>query len=435
MKKFTYILIAALSVLNCGCNDDLARDIISEPIVTEDNAYVDLCITVAANNCFAPGSAQSRAEEDEEQQSEQIFSFQPGIPPYEDIHSLRVIMLDDNKVEYNEFLKGFDLSSTQEVKNIRLRTKPGGKRRLYLIANEAALYDLMNTEDFDFSELAPGDRIFPQLFSILTINASKAGLPLFDNGMTYVPMTEFFDVDISEIPEDWTDDMGPFTQMESMFVTRTAVKFSFIFQDKPPYKVGEDYQITDIKIHSTALSEYLFPHNLTYYPPKNLDFLDRQVVNFSTPSDVSGVANINIKPQEYEDEDNYSILDEDRYDGILKAGDRIFTYDSPAYFPETKITGTCTMDVTVKWLDNGDTETFEGLQLNNLPYGGLPRNTHVLVIISAGEHKLNANVRLVPYIGVELEPLFGFDKLVPGDKSNGEEETPENPETPETENP
>ena len=45
--------------------------------------------------------------------------------------------------------------------------------------------------------------------------------------------------------------------------------------------------------------------------------------------------------------------------------------------------------------------------LENLPT--LPRNTHVIVNMTLSQSELTAVVELVPYIGVELKPSFGFD--------------------------
>ena len=47
---------------------------------------------------------------------------------------------------------------------------------------------------------------------------------------------------------------------------------------------------------------------------------------------------------------------------------------------------------------------------------GMPRNTHVYVDFEFRNYsELNAAVTLVPYIGINLNPPFGFDNLLEGD--------------------
>lgn len=403
-----------LSLLATGCIYD-REDICPVPDENRESAFVNLCISVAATNSFAPGSTQSRAEGEEEDNNK--YFFENGIAPYEEINSLRVIMVNskDNKVEYNEFIKGADGTSTNKVDQITLRTTPGGKRRLWLVANEASLAGRLST-DIDFTKIIRGQEL-EDMASIM-LSSESEGEPLFSNGSTYIPMTEFFDVNISEIPKDWPEDKGPFTQKASMFVTRGAVKFSFIFQEKAPFSIGTHYRISNITIHSTATSEYLFPNNTIYSPLKSLSTDDREIKTFDSPTtddNKLGDAVFKITEQDYKESKNYStISEEDEKYGILKEGERIFKFAPPLYFPETKLTMGCTMDVTVEWLDNEEptTETYKNFPLSNLP-GGLPRNTHVLVIISAGEYNLEVTVKLVPYIGVYLNYPFGFNELVP----------------------
>ncbi len=407
MKQFAFIITAVLSLLATGCIYD-REDICPEPIEERENAFVNLCISVAANNPFAPGQNSSRAIDDNES------FFGEAEAPYEEIHTLRVLMVnpEDNKIEYNEYIKGADGSSTTYVPNINMRTTPGGKRIIYLIANESYVAPKNSLLDGLLNETMKPGTTLPNAFRTLTINTAGAGKPFFDNGTTYVPMTEIFEVDVPELPKNWEGIY--YMPPVNLFVTRAAVKFSFIFQQNTHFEIGEHYRISDIKIHSTGTSEYLFPYETTYNPVKSLITDNREITNFTSPSDnnPTGPAEFTITPSDYEKTDNYTILTEDKY-GILKKGDKIFTFAPPYYFPETKLTDGCTMDVTVEWLDDNSTETYTDIPLTNLPNGGLPRNTHVLVIISAGEYDLTATVKLVPYIGVTLDPIFGFKDLIP----------------------
>ncbi len=451
-KQFAYVLAAVLSAMFLSaCNNDGYDFPMPDP-AEEANAYVDLCISVVATNSVTPGSSGTRATPND------TTFFQEGIKPYEEINSLRVIMVDENNiVEYNEVIKGREGTSTARIDNITMRTTPGGSRRVYLIANEDAILQLMDKENrVDFTRIKPNTYLAPTTLTSITLTSTQAGQPLFDNGITYVPMSEIFDVPIRELPENWSEQPEIVTQYECMFVTRAASKFSFIIQTgnvqsgeqlqaTSPFILGKDYLISNIAIHSVGNNEYLFPRNTIYDPVKSLDFniSNREIIAYRIPDFDLGIANISIPEVLYQDGSaNFTIQPENAY-GILKANEQIFTYSPPIYFSETKSLS-YTIDVTVDWLDgegnpdldeegNPIKEVLSDISLTNMmPNGGFPRNTHVLVILTPGDHSLTATATLVPYIGVELNPEFGFEDLKPA-KDSEESEQPEQPEESETE--
>ena len=104
IKQFTYILATTLSLITLGACSSGHGYSVPEPM-EEDNTYVNLRISVVASNSAAQGRSGSRAGDTGAGQT----LFQPGIKPYEDINSLRIIMTDDeNVVEYNEIISGPD---------------------------------------------------------------------------------------------------------------------------------------------------------------------------------------------------------------------------------------------------------------------------------------------------------------------------------------
>lgn len=467
-KQFAYALAATLSVITLSACSGLYDSLPPCPVDEEDTAYVNLRISVAANNSFVPGG--TRAEEVE---YDKTPFFEPGIPPYEDINSLRVIMVnEEDKIEYNEFVEGPKGESTANYQTLQMRTRPGGTRMLYLIANEDVVYNLMpKGSKVNFKLINPGDYFPETTLGRVIINTDASGSPIINNTgeeKNYVPMTEIFEVPIY----DWGED-EPIDQSVSLFVTRAAVKFSFMIKTNlkvqgegdtssevagSNFVLGRDYMITNIAINSTANSEFLFPNGTTYNPPKNLNSnLDREITNYDVPNSELAPANIAIPAEAYDEEKNYKVISatDSKY-GIFSEGDKVFKYSPLEYFPETKLTdGNYSIDVTVKWLNEPDDEEVQGdtnvdeatgetdesdtsdphetvisVPLDNLPYG-LPRNTHVMIIISPGTHTLEATAVLVPYIGVDLEPDFGFNTLVPSEipsdnENDNEEENEDN---------
>lgn len=439
-KQFTYLLATALSLITLGACSSGHSFPVPEPM-EEDNAYVNLRISIVANNSVAQGRSGSRADGDDDRTA---TLFSPGIKPYEHINSLRVIMTDEsNTVEYNEIIRGPEGTSAEYVNNITMRTTPGGKRLLYLIANEQVLPSIMIDNPTDLSSIAPGSTL-PDGFDKITIGTTTPGSPLFSNGTTYVPMTEIFEV---KIPEEEDIKVFPFTQYADLFVTRAAVKFSFIVltsrtipsqgdassaetgNHASSVKLGEDYKISKIEIHDLAGKEYLFPTGTFYYPQKYSEASQREITGFETPDNTATSSCLFTLDDAAYDNKNFTTLgaDDPTYD-ILKQGDRIFTYSPTSYFPETRLkeNGKFSMDVTIDWLDGTeDTEALQDIELQGLRAGMLPRNTHVLVILTMGEHSLSATATLVPYIGVELEPEFGFNFICPATKDEAGTETTE----------
>ncbi|MDE6553105.1 MAG: hypothetical protein K2K98_09145 [Muribaculaceae bacterium] len=265
-------------------------------------------------------------------------------------------------------------------------------------------------------------------------------VPMVDNDneadKKFVPMTEFFDISVTS---NLTDPNAKNVQEKELFITRNLVKFEF---EMDATEETGSFKVTEITISSLMQKEYLFPHNTTYKPGKyNSDGVvnteDKEIIDYSTP----GFEGNSIRP--------YMFKPENLGYNSKKIGAAPTAY-SPSYNPGLYFCESKTLvaqdgeegentklslfsvsigvefdkyDTTKPILDNEgnpvlDEEgqpTYEKLRMEfdaknlDLP-DMLPRNTIVRVKMTLkNAEDLSAEVVLVPYLGVSLNPWFGFD--------------------------
>lgn len=373
MLKFSKIAAMILSAcIFAGCGES--------GVVpgTQGDGMVSMVLSVATVDSREP--ARSRADE---------TYFEELTSHYERINTLRLIIVrPDGRVEHNRLIRtamadqGVDYHN-----NMVFKVLGGEKKDIWLIANEASV------PGYDFGRFVTGAPLDVAALEAITLKTSAAGAPLFDNSDAaadrhYLPMAEHFaGVDV-KLPSPATD--GPTYQYETLFITRSTVKFTLSAKVDPPSY--SNITLKKIVFNNIGDTQYLFPKNTEYSPSKfPLSGANRLITAYDVPE---GAA---TAPLSFDVNWNFPPLS--------SAGKTA----SPAlYFPETKIDGKYTATVTVE-VDGTDFEYTA--QLPNLP--SLPRNTHVRIDMVFTGHSVQCQVDLAQYIGVILKPDFGFEELHP----------------------
>lgn len=222
-------------------------------------------------------------------------------------------------------------------------------------------------------------------------------------------MSESFDLDLP-LPEHPSD----YEIKKEFFVTHAAVKFSFNINTTSDYPSDDSgLRIKNITVNSIGNTEFFLPR-ATYSPDKysesSLTDNGRFITEYTLPTNPAPENKSYVFTSGLED----LVLDyTDDNKGIHPLVPNL-------YFPETDLTQ-YSVSITIGDKDsNANDYTFNAVPLNNL--SSLPRNTHVLVNITLGLSEISAVVKLVPYIGVNLDYTFGFEQLIPWDRPNNNPE-------------
>lgn len=415
---FATILMFMLAVVGAtSCIYDNFTEPAEEPDIPKPELPGDVYLNLSVGVLTQPAESNSRANEVNESNG-----FEIPESKFEKMHSLRVIIVRDERladipyypelrdsvgyIEHNKYY-GFNDGGQLMFDNMVFKVRAGEKKKIYLIANE--LFVTANTK-VDFDDLEVGTEYPTDLLEDMVLKTSSTSPILFSNtsptGAYYVPMSESFGIDIP-LPEKPTDrDI-----YRKYFVTRAAVKFSFVVNTDDANYPNTGLLLKNIIFNSVGNREYFLPRETKYFPEKDVEdspfpdggrFIDEYVV----PSDGNKLSSVTFSPniplQYYTDENT-------ELENIVKG----YLYAPPLYFPESQ-TSNGQYSVSVTLGTEGSTKddyTFDPFVLPNL--SSLPRNTHVIVNITLTESNITATVKLVPYIGVTLDPTFGFNELVP----------------------
>lgn len=262
--------------------------------------------------------------------------------------------------------------------------------------------------------------------------------PILDNETTdestkesYVPMTEFFDIDVvsSWRPADATEDpsegeaedddimpLVPVEQTANLFVTRNFVKFQFT-----AWSETEKFDIVGLRFENLMQKEYLFPYNAIYDPVKSINNpANRQIISFQTP----GLAGNLIRPYVFKPESMSFIPTEPETPGEevkqvpVSYAPLLYFCETQNYVADPNNLPEYRIGVDVEFTEQNDQKkivSYQSVKLPNLP--SLPRNTIVKIDLFIRDRiSIAANVTLEPFILVELDPDFGDPQPYPGDK-------------------
>lgn len=420
---------AGLAVALCGCSSDMD---FPSPEPADGDRLPDVYLTLSVNVAETGGTnARSRAGEEEPP-----YTFEPTEIRWEMMNTLRVIITrPSGGTQIIEHNKRFTLPEpgttwfSTVANKLDFPVRGGEYKTLYLIANEDATG---YTDALD--ALKEGDEYNPLgdgAIENMIITAAQSTVPgnddtnlcLIDNrkeqGLSYVPMSEkytFFLPDAQNYQPE--ADGHRYASAGRLFVTRAAVKFSFNITAEH----CEGIFLKRISFNSLADKEYLLPRNTRYSPEKMVpDMLNpvenptmnRIVTSYTIPQNATHAlfefplsVDSNM-PNGPELSTGTTTLAPEFY--FCESG-TISTNGSPysvsitlAYQETVKVVNE---DGEAKWEEVWKEDPFEIEFLDNLP--SLPRNTHVKVNISFRDRVIDAKVVLVPYIGVDLTPSFGF---------------------------
>lgn len=383
-KVINPILAVAMAVITAACGND-GSVYYTEPDLPHEvekaNIYLTLNVKVSNNHGYA---GRSRVAADDNN-----YYFEQPVLANEKLQELRVIIVRENntieahrKVEYNK-------EGVLNTDYITFKLTPGYKR-IYLIGNESSL-------PADVQQLiAKGDEITPYFLDSDILSRAQ-DKPFYYPGQN-IPMTEVFEI---ILPANKHDEVSDDTDYESnddityvykeLFITRIATKYTII--------TPEDLASLKITLSDIATKQYLLPHRAVYYPGKYepaaiIDGIaGRSIVAFDAP-DKEDKSDFEI---ELSNENRVKFTDSD---GIEK-----YRYES-FYLMETSGS-----KFSISALINSEmadfSKEYDAVTLPNLPL--LPRNTHVVINMSF-KHEVNADVQIVPYTGVWLNPQFGIDR-------------------------
>lgn len=408
MRFVRYIVLFLTAVLLTCCTSESRET----PVVPEekDGGIVTLKLRVGISSTPGMDGGRDNARQTRagEYSDGYPYEFEDAATVYEGINTLRVIIVDPaSEVEHNELWRFSDKipAAGDLYGDMEFKVKGGEKKRIYLIANEAGI-----TPAIDFTQYVAGYQLTAATAASWNIYAGGilSEIPYIDNeGETkrYVPMSEFFDVDVVK------ESIPATTQSEVLFITRSVVKFSFFVNASE--EIPESFRITSLEFNNVMQKGYLLPKNTEYLPgkyPLTSDF-QRIVKSFSTPGfDDNRLHKAIFKPA------NFGL------NAKLSSTTYKNSYAPQLYFMETRNNNDGNkffLNCTVTWdyMDKGEKEpeesVFDYVELPNLP--NFPRNTHVKVYITFSDRKFKALVDVVPYIGVDLKPEFGFGDIIKGE--------------------
>lgn len=379
-KLVSALLSLLVSIATVSCVYEAGYDP-EEDLLPSDHVFLNLRVNVA----------QTRLSPLSRQVVDDLNYFEAPVSEYEYINTLRVIIvrtsadgLRADSIEHNrKFVSA--VKGSLEYDNMTFKVKGGENKRVYLIANED--FVCANT-GYDFNKLAAGTPYPAGELESITLTRQKDS-PLIDNrtGGTYVPMSECFSLSVPK-----PADPGDRYIFKDMFITRAAVKFSFIFRMADGTGEIPGMSVGGIRVDGLADSEYLMPRATVYDPAKHLPADTPLGGRFITDYEIPAAAA----------HTEFAFTDKVQ---LKQLPDSAF-YHPLVYLPESR-KGKYT--VTIKVGDSEDEAGyFEPVTLPNLPM--LPRNTHVVVLMTLTGTGVNAEVRLVPYTGVWLNPDFGIDR-------------------------
>lgn len=303
----------------------------------------------------------------------------------EKMQTLRIVIVRENGViEHNRYMDfyGEIKRAYTEVSNIIFKVYGPETKEVYLFVNENTLQTAVSggtkkLVDYDFDALTPGSS-FPEeeISSLLvTLNQNDEEVPLA------LPMSEHHTVEMPA--NDYHADL---------YVTRASTKFTYIFDNQS----NVDLSLDGLTISKASRKEYYMPR--ITYTGNPLAGGTYSVSDYQVP---------NVENNEY------YVFQKTYQSGVpVPAGAVTSTYgggpinlyilEGKYKADETDQTKRYSMSVTM----NGTvyTEYFD-----NLPQ--LPRNTHVVVLITFKSYNAELDVQwtvdVYPYEEVWLEPGFG----------------------------
>lgn len=353
---------------------------------------------------------------------------------YEDVKTLRVIILrgNDNTVEAARIVD-LDAECKPVNGNLEFKVRAQDKKTIILIANELSL----PSPDPDKFETASDylTQFMTRPNATVKISESqmeqlmewKAAMPgtlpdatagLFSDSKygKHLPLTEIFKVETIALEPNV--DREDVMQDVTLFMPYAAAKATFYFTADDGYKdLGS--KVTGIRLLGINWSEYVFPKETTYSPAKYTDKGEGYVSTENSERYITDFAAVDL-PAGREGMGSYTYtLDEPV---VIKkyADEDPEAMRGPIYFPESinkfettdeqSIINNFRVQVKLEGLDWFDAQPLTDNILHVDGFDAIARNTHLQIHINFGLKEITAEVTLVPYVGVNLDPNFGVDR-------------------------
>lgn len=379
MQRLRHILaVASVLLMAFGCIsvDREAYELMSE-----------LTISVSVSN--TPGAPITKNAE-----SKVAINAGDYIAPAHDgekIQTLRVVIVrPDGSIEHNRFMdfQGAVKKAYMEVANITFKVLGPELKKIYLFVNENSVTeDMTGTEtkivNYDFSNLAVGQKFPTEEIDALKIQLYDAHdvLPCAPSPVTAaLPMSECHSIYMPAQDHD-----------VDLYVTRAAVKFTYLFNNE----TSQPYSLSQLNISKGSRIEYYMPQITYNGDPYSGDF---SVDHYEVPN----------KGQN----DDYYIFSRFASDAdpvTLPAGK--VTTMPPFYLLEGKYADPDkVVDADGNLLNYSMSATLNGIKYESyfpdVPW--LPRNTHVVTVVTIKNHGVNWTVDVYPYGEYWLNPGFGI---------------------------
>lgn len=368
MKKFIGHTLTAfvMLVMACGC---FSIDRESYGVMSELTVSISI-----SNTPGLPVDPQTKAIDPDD--------YVGPVHDGEKIQTLRIVIVrPDETIEHNRFMdfQGVINRAYMQVSDVTFKVLGPEKKKVYLFVNENSVKEGVSGSvkivNYDFNSLAIG-KVFPtkEIANLkITLNEDTETLPCDASDVSSsLPMSECHEVDMPD--HDYSADL---------YVTRAAVKFTYIVDNQS----SEPYSLSQLTIDKGS--------NIEYYMPQ---------ITYSSSSKNDGFSVTDYEVPNIENNNYYTF--------------RLFgEADVPVVLPaknQTKLDSFYLLEG--KYTDSADTRNYSmTATLDGITYESyfpdvpwLPRNTHVVTVITIKEHAVTWTVDVWPYGEYWLNPGFGL---------------------------
>lgn len=374
--RHTFAVFAVvLMAFGCVAVDRESYDVMSE-----------LTISVSVSN--TPGAPVTKAPE-----SKADIDASDYIGPAHDgekIQTLRIVIVrPDGTVEHNRYMdfQGAVQKAYMEVSDIAFKVVGPEQKKVYLFVNENSVKEdvtgaTTKTVNYDFNSLEVGKQ-FP------AAQIADLKISLFDSYDT-VPCAESPVTAALPMSECHTVQMPAQDHHVDLYVTRAAVKFTYLFDNQ----TTQPYSLSQLTISKGSRLEYYMPQITYTGDPFTTAF---SVQNYTVP---------NINNNDYYIFRRFAA---DAQPVALAAGEvtalNSFYLLEGKYEDPEKVVGS-----NDKQLNYSMSATLNGIvhesYFPDVPW--LPRNTHVVTVVTIRDHSVNWTVDVYPYGEYWLRPGFGI---------------------------
>ena len=380
MKQLFRHTFAALAVVlmafGCVAVERESYDVMSE-----------LTISVSVSN--TPGAPVTKAPE-----SKADINASDYIGPAHDgekIQTLRIVIVrPDGTIEHNRYMdfQGAVKRAYMEVADIAFKVVGPEQKKVYLFVNENSVKEDMTGAEtkivnYNFNTLEVGKKFPADAIADLKIS-------LFDSYDT-VPCEENLATASLPMSECHTVQMPAKDHHVDLYVTRAAVKFTYLFDNQ----TSQSYSLSQLTISKGSRLEYYMPQITYTGDPFTNDFA---VENYKVPNNFTN--------------DYYIFGRFAPGDGSLVLPAEKVTPLPSFYLLEGKYEDPKkVVDSNGKQLNYSMSATLDGVihesYFPDVPW--LPRNTHVVTVITISDHDVKWTVDVYPYGEYWLNPGFGLE--------------------------